>query len=275
MLLSGVLTSVTLSLSAIPLVVLVTDSSVLSEPLLMMTIGFGLLAGFAIAFVFLLPPSAIKPSNKLIEGRGVLYYTCCLFMWACIADLTIQARHLQLFNDHQNTQYFSHGEPYLETPLWTTAQFWNGVVNYCLYLAIIYKIDNGRDPRNFALYLCGGEVVILVGALTGSFSYLLQASVWIQVAFVLFPLWVMIKFLIKPRTDIKADRWVQSSFPVFFIFVLFFHSYIAIVLCALEKLKRYRTSESDCTIIGLIFKIGRCNRLWCFEFYCSVFRVSW
>jgi len=210
MLLSGVLTSVTLSLSAIPLVVLVTDSSVLSEPLLMMSIGFGLLAGFAIAFVLLLPPSAIKPSNKLIEGRGVLYYTCCLFMWACIADLTIQARHLQLFSDHQNTQYFSHGEPYLETPLGITAQFWNGIVNYCLYLAIIYKIDNSRDPRNFALYWSGGiltsQFVVLVGALTGSYSHLLQASVWMNVVFVVFPLWVMIKFLIKPRSDIKDSK---------------------------------------------------------------------
>nr|CAB3266998.1 transmembrane 6 superfamily member 1-like [Phallusia mammillata] len=196
----------------------VTTSNVLTEPLTLMSIGLGLTAAILITIAVLVPPSGIK-NSKNIEGRGLIYYTCALFMWASMADMSIQTAHFGFFMGlESNTDYFTNGEPYLMTPIGISTQYWNAIVNYVLYLFIIYKIDNNQDPRNFVLYWCGSictsQFVLMSGILTGSYSDQLEYAVWMNVTFVVFPVWVLWKYLVKPRTDlpVKIAEKHQSGF---------------------------------------------------------------
>jgi len=104
---SGAVTSLVINWSAAPIIFLVTNSSVLSEPLLLLVIGFLLIAAYIAVFIFLLPTSAVQPSDELIEGRGFLYYSCCLFMWGSVTSQMLLAGRLQIFGDYQNTKYYS------------------------------------------------------------------------------------------------------------------------------------------------------------------------
>jgi len=208
--LSGLLTSMAMSLSAVPLLLRVSQYPVLPEPGVMTTIGFLLLGCIAFTFTMLLPPSALPKSNPLAEGRGILYYSSCLFMWAGVADLTVLSTRKNVFSASGNRKFFSYNQPYYETPHGVVSQIWNGIVHYCLHLAIIYKIDNGQDPRTCVLYWCGSlltsQLVTLIGALTGSCSRTLEMSMWMNVVFFLFPLWVLFRYLVKPRSDLPANE---------------------------------------------------------------------
>lgn len=203
--LSGLIVTVLISLTAFPLVLVVTASELLTEPFTLMVVGLGTTVAVVIVICVFLPPSGIENSPN-VEGRGVIYYTCAVFMWASIADLSIQSAHFGFFMGYKtNTEYFEHGEVYLMSPIGITTQTWNAIVHYVLYIFIIYRIDNNKDPRNVALYwagsICTSQFVLMLGILTGSYSNQLEWSVWMNVTFVVFPVWVFWKFLVKPRTD--------------------------------------------------------------------------
>uniref|UniRef100_H2Z5B8 EXPERA domain-containing protein n=1 Tax=Ciona savignyi TaxID=51511 RepID=H2Z5B8_CIOSA len=200
----GVIMSCLISVSAIPLVIVITDHDILSQPINMMIIGFGFLASVVMVFYLVLPPKGIKKQLGK-EGRGVLYYTCCVFMWASVADFTLQSRQLGIFGFASNNAYFDHGEPYLQTPFGIGVQYWNAVINFILYANIIYKIDNHIDPRFTAIYWAGGiltsQFCVLFGAYTGSYAAYLPPSVAMNVVFVVYPFWVFFHFINKPRAE--------------------------------------------------------------------------
>ncbi|CAK8695649.1 unnamed protein product [Clavelina lepadiformis] len=221
---TGVAVSILISLTAFPLVELVTTDSSLSAPLPLMLIGFGLLLLIALTLKFVLPQKCVEEQGKdAVEQRGFVYYTCCLFMWACTSDLCLQIRNHELFGFRKNTKYFEHGEAYLVTPLGIFAQFWNGIINYILYVIIIYQIDNKKDSRYSCLYWSGGiltsQFVVLVGAFTGSYSNKLEYSVWLNAVFVFLPLWILQHCWVKPRPVAKNFTRENSSFPVLDLFL--------------------------------------------------------
>jgi len=202
--LTGVLTSVVISLTGAPLVLMVSNHDVLSQPLYLMIIGFSLLTAIALLFKMFLSPSALK-FDKSLEGRGLAYYTYCVFMFGCVADFTLQCCHNKLFTSLftcGENSYLLNGEPYLQTQFGITTQFWNAIVNYFLQLLAIYQIDNHIDCRITTLYWCGSiitsQFVVLVGGLSGSFSNTLEYAVWLNVIFIGLPLLIFCKFLGKP-----------------------------------------------------------------------------
>ena len=215
---SGVLVSVLISLTSVPLVLLVSNHDLFSQPIYLMTIGLGLLAVVGVLFMTFLSPSGIK-STKSVEGRGLLYYTCCVFMWGCVADFTIQTCHVNIFSCGENS-YLAHGEPYLQTPFGITTQFWNAIVHYFLQLLVIYQIDNYQDCRVITLYWCGSiitsQFVLLVGGLSGSFSDKLEYAVWLNVIFVGLPVWILCRFLSKPMTkpNLPASKAIFNFYDV-------------------------------------------------------------
>ena len=212
--LSSCFLSVLISLTSVPLVIFITDHDVFSDPLLLMVVGFSFLAFVGIIIKTLLPPKTNVKSEHS-EGRGLLYYTCCVFMWASIADLTLQSRAFHLFGKGSNSRYFEHGEAYLKVPFGITTQFWNAIVHYVLFLKIIYEIDNNQDCRNTTLYWCGSimtsQFVVLVGTLSGSFSDKLEYSAWMNVIFLALPAWVFYKFLVKPITVKHLNKSKEIS----------------------------------------------------------------
>ena len=221
--LHGVVTSIIISLTGPPLVLFVSNHDVFSQPIYLMTIGFGYLALIAIFFKKFLSPAGLKPT-QLLEGRGLLYYTCCVFMFGGCADVAIQSCHVRLFSCGNDT-YLLHGEPYLQTPFGITTQLWNGIVHYFLQLVIIYQIDNFKDCRITTLYWCGSiitsQFVVLVGALSGSYSDSLEYAVWMNVIFVGLPVWIFYKFLGKPINSFIAES-KPTHFDIFdAILVLF------------------------------------------------------
>ena len=76
--------------------------------------------------------------------------------------------------------------------------------------------------------------------------------------------------LSQGATSKIASEFKSRRFAAFLI-SLVFHCYIISVLCALKQLKTYRTSESDCSITGLIFESGCCNSLFWLDFISSFF----
>ena len=195
------LASLAISLTSIPLVVFVTDHDVLTQPLIMMTIGFSLLLFITILVVLVIPPTK-KDSDTSLEGRGLVYYTCCLFLWAAVSDLAIQSRYLGWFGFESNSKYFNNGELYLSIPFGITTQLWDAFVNSTLYMIIIFQIDNKIDCRSAVMYWCGSiitsQFVVMIGAFSGYYSDKLQYAVWLNVVFIIFPVWVLCKFLFKP-----------------------------------------------------------------------------
>ena len=198
--LTGVLTSIIISLTSVPLVLTVNNHDISSQPIYLMMIGFGVLAVIAFLFMSFLRPSE-RNSAKSLEGRGLFFYTCCVFMWACVADLTMQSCHGKLISCGEDT-YIMSGEPYLQTPFGITTQLWNAVVNYFLQLLAIYQIDNQLDCRITALYWCGSiitsQFVVLIGTFSGSYSNTLEYTVLMNVIFVGLPVWIFSRFLGKP-----------------------------------------------------------------------------
>ncbi|XP_002129070.2 transmembrane 6 superfamily member 1-like [Ciona intestinalis] len=230
----GVLASCFISLSGIPLVVFVTNSDVLSQPINLMVIGFTSMATIVVFVYLVVPPNGIKKEEGK-EGRGVLYYTCCLFMWASMTDLALQSQRFGLFGLKSGSDYFDHGEPYLDTPFGLGVQGWNGIVNYLLYIHIIYNIDNNKDPRYTAIYWAGGiltsQFCVIVGAYSGSFATYLPPSVAMNIVFVVFPMWVFFHFLNKPRSDkiqpINSTKY--RSLDIFLIAGLLVASFFMII----------------------------------------------
>ena len=198
--LTGVLTSFIISLTSAPLVHIVSNHDILSQPIYLMMIGFGLLAVVAFLAVTFLRPSDLKPA-KSFEGRGLVYYTCCVFMWGGVADFTIQSCHVKLFECGEDS-YLLNGEPYLRTHFGISTQFWNAIVHYSLQLLTIYEIDNQLDCKFTVLYWCGSiitsQFVVLVGGLSGSYSDALQYAVWMNVIFAGLPIWIFFRFLSSP-----------------------------------------------------------------------------
>ena len=199
----SVVLAVLCSWTAIPSVLIVTADDVLSQPLVMFVIGFAILAIIAVSMKVLLPSNDLKQTSKHLEKRGLLYYTCCIFMFGGMADLVIQSCHLEIVDcGTSNMAYFLNGELYLSLPFGVSVQMWNAIVHYTLQAIIIFQIDNGFDCTITTLLWCGSIVTsqftVLVGSLSGSYSDKLEYACWLNAIFIGMPVWILLRFLNKP-----------------------------------------------------------------------------
>ena len=149
--------------------------SLRSQPLILFPVGCIALSITLCILKSLLPPSECcdsNSSNKKIERRGLLYYTCCLFAWSCILDGIFYLEVNGIVSGFMASHYFIHGEPYLGTSFGTLANLWDVTVHYFFYFKIIYCIDNGKSYRHSLLLYLGcmiaSMICLLVGGPAGS-----------------------------------------------------------------------------------------------------------
>ena len=200
--LQGVVVTLLLSQTAWLVLYCVENFPILESPsLLFLPLGTVLLIGLFIFLKFVLPSNAYSVTDKKIERRGLLYYTCCLFSWSCIVDGIFFLEHVQLVSGFTGF-YLKIGEPYLGTSFGSICNAWDATVHYFLYLTIIYCIDNGKDYRDILLFYLGSMlcsmILLLMGGLGGIHGDFYPATV-LNTPYVILPIYELLTVMNKQR----------------------------------------------------------------------------
>ena len=227
----GVFTAFVVSFCSIPLLRSALKHNEVSQFLPMFLFNYSLLITAAMFFAVVLPPNVYGP---VTSKRNEIYYMCCLFMCTCVAGMCFQSWRLNLFwkKSKKKVDFFKYDEPFVLTPFGMSSQIWSDIINYFLYIAMIYMIDNCISYRNLALYWSSGtltnQLITLFGAVTGRFSRQLQYSEVVRVLYLLAAIWVMYKLLVlKPRvikkrlsnTDLKLlDAFLIISLAFYCVY---------------------------------------------------------
>ena len=233
----GVTVAVIVSLCAVPLVKSALSHNVVSQFLPMCILNYSLLLTAAVFFTAALPPNICC---HVASKRNEIYYMCCLFMCLCTGNATVQAWRLRFFAPHNpkvpfpKVGYLLYDEPFLTKPFGISTQLWNDFVNYFLYAAMIFMIDNDIPYRDVALYWCGGtltsEFVSTIGAFTGMNSHQLHYSEIKRIVYISATSWVLFKFLVcNPRyirESLYSTRfWKLDRILIFFLMVYSFFGF--------------------------------------------------
>ncbi|XP_078487306.1 transmembrane 6 superfamily member 1-like [Ciona intestinalis] len=173
----------------------------------------------SLIFVFskILPPKK-KNGNPEKYKRGGLYYVCCLFTWCTVTDLIFFLEVIGVVDGFIGF-YLRNGEPYLDSSFGTIALLWDPLGNLIVYLIIIYRIDNNLDCRNAVLYFSGTLITslfcLLVGGVSGTHGKQLYPSTWLNVPYVVAPIYYLLEFVSKPRQFSKEIiRKVSTDYRI-------------------------------------------------------------
>ena len=228
----GLYVSVLVSSCAMPCLRIALSHPVVSQYLPMYILIYALLLTCTIFLGFALPPDFNCHKKKKPLKRNEIYYGCCLMMCCCMAGVTFQTWRLKKFGAgrvRHRVEFFAYDEKYVLTPFHLITELWLDVVNYIVYAAIIFMIDNGFSYRNVLLYWSGAtltaELVATLACFTGVHSPSLQYSELMHVVNILAGLWVVFKFVIlKPRYIEGRSHLTQFAFLdkilIFFLIIL-------------------------------------------------------
>ncbi|XP_054031098.1 transmembrane 6 superfamily member 2 [Dryobates pubescens] len=99
--------------------------------------------------------------------------------------------------------YVREGEPYLRTAHGIMICYWDGIVHYGLYLAMIAAIGHRRSYRSLGLFWLGSLlmsiVVFLLGNLLGKYSSDLSPGFLLNLPYLLIPIWAGMKLFQQPK----------------------------------------------------------------------------
>ncbi|KAK4807940.1 hypothetical protein QYF61_016171 [Mycteria americana] len=95
------------------------------------------------------------------------------------------------------------GEPYLRTAHGIMICYWDGIIHYGLYLAMIAAIGQRKSYRNLGLFWLGSLmmsiVVFLLGNLIGKYSSDLSPAFLLNLPYVLIPIWAGVRLFQQPK----------------------------------------------------------------------------
>ncbi|XP_074422057.1 transmembrane 6 superfamily member 2 isoform X2 [Larus michahellis] len=95
------------------------------------------------------------------------------------------------------------GEPYLRTAHGIMICYWDGIIHYGLYLAMMAAIGQRKSYRNLGLFWLGSLmmsiVVFLLGNLIGKYSSDLSPSFLLNLPYILIPLWAGVRLFQQPK----------------------------------------------------------------------------
>ncbi|BFY97691.1 hypothetical protein BsWGS_00731 [Bradybaena similaris] len=154
-----------------------------------------------------------------------LMYVFSVFAWSCMIDLSI-GLELDGFISNFMGFYFAEGEPYLMTAHGAAISYWDGIVHFVLYLAMITLYSKRKSYRVVGLYWIGtmldSMIVLLQGATAGNHPF--KPSIMLNIPYAVLPLLAAFKFLHDRPPQVHLSEKVQGSkkHPVDLLFLIFF-----------------------------------------------------
>ncbi|XP_062869304.1 LOW QUALITY PROTEIN: transmembrane 6 superfamily member 2b [Trichomycterus rosablanca] len=188
-----------------------------------MVIGFAVLVA-----VFIL----IYLSTCSNPPKDPLFYVFAEFSFTCIISL-ISALEYDGFVSGYMEFYQQWGEPYLSASYSIMMCHWEGIVHYFVYLSLIHCMSSRKPYRSLGIFWAGSllanMVVFLPGIVVGKHASEIHPAYWINLPFLLLPVWGAIRLLQKPREILvvsvsKAEREQRKSLiwrPVDLLFVIY------------------------------------------------------
>ncbi|NXH11679.1 TM6S2 protein, partial [Bucco capensis] len=99
--------------------------------------------------------------------------------------------------------YVREGEAYLRTAHGIMICYWDGIVHYSLYLAMIAAMGHRKSYRNLGLFWLGSMMmsilVFLLGNLIGKYSSELSPSFLLNLPYILIPIWAGLRLFQQPK----------------------------------------------------------------------------
>ncbi|NXN93964.1 TM6S2 protein, partial [Rhinopomastus cyanomelas] len=182
------------SLLAIPLTLGVNGATALADsPLVLMLTG---LLVFIILFCIIFFVSGVS------HFQDPLFCVFLLLSFISAIDLIISLEEDGFIAGFMEV-YVREGEPYLRTAHGIMICYWDGIVHYGLYLAMIAAIGQRKSYRSLGLFWLGSLVmsiiVFLLGNLIGKFSSDLSPAFLLNLPYILLPAWAGVKLFQQPK----------------------------------------------------------------------------
>ncbi|XP_010163932.1 transmembrane 6 superfamily member 2, partial [Antrostomus carolinensis] len=122
-----------------------------------------------------------------------LFCVFVVFSFTSIVDLIIALEEDGYISGFVEV-YIREGESYLRTAHGIMICYWDGIIHYGLYLAMIVAIDQRKSYRNLGLFWLGSLmmsiIVFLLGNLIGKHSSDLSPAFLLNLPYILIPTWV-------------------------------------------------------------------------------------
>ncbi|KAL4658906.1 transmembrane 6 superfamily member 1-like [Arapaima gigas] len=182
-----------LSLSALGVLYTMNNVAAFQEPLVILKIGVVVLL-LVLLLTFL--------SVRRRPPEDLLFYVCVEFSFTCIIDLT-SALEYDGFVSGFMEFYQKAGEPYLGTAYAIMMCYWDGIVHFLMYLLMVHRMDNKKPYRSVGLFWAGSlsanMLVFVLGVVIGRYSGEIRPAFWLNMPFLLVPLWGAVVLFCRPR----------------------------------------------------------------------------
>ncbi|XP_009993380.1 PREDICTED: hyaluronan and proteoglycan link protein 4 [Chaetura pelagica] len=181
------------SLLAIPVAFSINGATALEDsPLVLMLTGVLVLTGLI--------------SIVLISGgshfQDPFYCVFVLFSFTSAVDLIISLEEDGFISGFVEL-FVREGHPYLRTAHGIMICYWDGIVHYGLYLAMITAISQRKSYRSLGLFWLGSLmmsiIVFLLGNLIGKYSSELSPAFLLNLPYVLIPIWAGGRLFQQPK----------------------------------------------------------------------------
>ncbi|XP_068776053.1 transmembrane 6 superfamily member 2 isoform X4 [Struthio camelus] len=198
--LSILMKSKALPLDAVP------DENHLSPGALMLT-GALVLAGlFSIVYF-------VSEGSRF---QDPLFCVFVVFSFTSVIDLIISLEEDGYISGFMEI-YVREGEPYLRTAHGIMICYWDGIIHYGLYLAMIAAMSQRKSYRNLGLFWLGSLmmsiVVFLLGNLIGKYSSDISPAFLLNMPYVLIPIWAGVRLFHQPKAlpGLTADKIAEEQ----------------------------------------------------------------
>ncbi|XP_009696227.1 PREDICTED: transmembrane 6 superfamily member 2, partial [Cariama cristata] len=174
-----------------------TVPGVLAPSLLAIPVAFGINGATALAEERRSEGSA-GTRSELARSPAVFV----VFSFTSVVDLIISLEEDGYISGFMEV-FVREGEPYLRTAHGIMICYWDGIVHYGLYLAMIAAIGQRKSYRNLGLFWLGSLmmsiVVFLLGNLIGKYSSDLSPAFLLNLPYLLIPIWAGGRLFQQPK----------------------------------------------------------------------------
>ncbi|XP_025920541.1 transmembrane 6 superfamily member 2 isoform X1 [Apteryx rowi] len=196
-----------LSLLAFPVAFGVNSAAALADsPGALMLTGALVLAGlFVVGFV-----------SGGSHFQDPLFCVFAVFSFTSVVDLIISLEEDGYISGFVEI-YVREGEPYLRTAHGIMICYWDGIVHYALYLAMITAMSQRKSYRNLGLFWLGSLmmsiVVFLLGNLIGKYSSDISPAFLLNMPYVLILIWAGLRLFQQPKAlpCLTADKIAEEQ----------------------------------------------------------------